>query len=70
MIKGESSLSHIKGKMKNIGKFFLLVCYAVGVLGGLGFALYGKGWFIAACIVVLGGMAFPTAKKLYKSLFE
>lgn len=53
---------------KKILSFFGLCAYAVGVLGGLGFSLAGHGWFIAACIVVLGVMAFPSARECYKNL--
>lgn len=53
---------------KKILSFFGLCAYAVGVLGGLGFSLAGHGWFIAACIAVLGVMAFPSARECYKTL--
>ena len=54
--------------IKKFGYFFGLCAYAVGALGGLGFALYNKGYFIAVCVVVLAAMAFPTAKKFFQNL--
>jgi len=56
--------------MKKIGLFILLCLYAVGIIGGVGYTLYCRAWFIAACVIALGGMAFPTAKRFYKELFD
>lgn len=49
-------------------KFVGLCAYAVGSIGGFGYALYSKAYFVAVCVVVLAAMAFPTAKNWFKSL--
>ena len=54
--------------MKKILSFFGLCFYIVGAIGGLGWSLYGKGYFIACCVALLVVYAFPTAKKLYGNL--
>lgn len=54
--------------MKKVFYFFALFAYAVGVIGGIGYSTYSKAYFIAACIVVLAAMAFPTAKDFFKKL--
>lgn len=48
--------------------FFGLAAYAVGSIGGIGYACYSKAYFIAVCVAVLAGMAFPTAKEWFKTL--
>ncbi len=54
--------------LKKIGYFFGLCAYAVGAIGGFGYAAYCKAWFIAICVVALAAMAFPTAKKFFNGL--
>lgn len=56
--------------MKKVFYFFALFAYAVGVIGGIGYSAYSKAYFIAACIVVLAAMAFPTAKNFFKKLIN
>ena len=54
--------------MKKVVSFFGLCAYAVGSIGGFGLAMYGKGYFIALCVVALAVMAFPKAKEFFKEL--
>ena len=49
---------------------FLLFAYLVGAIGGCGYALYSKAWFVAVCILVLAVMALPTVVALVKGLTE
>lgn len=50
---------------------FILVCaYFVGVIGGIGWAIYNKAYLIGACVLLLGVMAYPTAKKCFHFLSE
>jgi uncharacterized membrane protein len=56
--------------MKKFIYFFALCAYAVGTIGGIGYACYSKAWFIAVCVAVLGIMAFPKAKEFFKKLSE
>ena len=57
-------------KLKGIISMFLLMLYAMGSIGGFGYAMYCKAYFIAACIVVLAAMAFPLAKKYLNELLN
>ena len=56
-------------ELKRIGAFFALLAYIIGAIGGIGYCLYIKEWFVAICLVVVAAMAFPTAKKFAK-LFD
>ena len=60
----------ISTMLKKFGYFFALFAYAVGAIGGFGYAAYCKAWFIAICVVVLAVMAFPTAKKFFNNLIN
>ena len=48
----------------------LLFLYVMGTIGGIGYACYSGAWVIAVAVLVLGVMAFPTAKKLYDELMR
>jgi len=56
--------------MKKYISFFGLFLYAIGVVGGIGYAIYASGWVIAIAVLVLGVMAYPTARKLFKNLTD
>ena len=56
--------------IKKFYYFFALCAYVVGAIGGFGYAMYCKAYFIAACIVVLAAMAFPLAKKYLNELLN
>lgn len=47
-----------------------LAAYAVGLIGGVGYAAYSGAWVIAICVVLLGVMAFPKAKEAFKELSD
>ena len=54
-----------------------MCAYALGSIGGLGYALYCKAYVIAVAVVVLAVavvvlavMAFPTLKKFYNNLIN
>lgn len=53
-------------KLKGIISMFLLMLYAMGSIGGFGYAMYCKAYVIAAAVLVLAIMAFPTAKRIFK----
>lgn len=50
--------------------FFILLAYAVGLLGGLGWTIYSQAYVIAFCVATLGGMAFPTVRDAVKTILE
>lgn len=62
-----------KNKIK-MKKYFVallwLVAYAVGLVGGVGYAAYSGAWVIAICVILLGVMAFPKAKEAFKVLSD
>jgi hypothetical protein len=53
-------------KLKGIISMFLLMLYAMGSIGGFGYAMYCKAYLIAVAVLVLAIMAFPTAKRLFQ----
>lgn len=53
-----------------VPRFIAAVMWAVGTIGGFGLAAYRKEWVIAVCVAVLGALAFPTVKKLWKEMQE
>ena len=47
-----------------------LFAYAMGTIGGIGYACHAGAWVIAVAVAILGVMAFPTAKEFYKKITE
>ena len=56
--------------MKKYIYLVILFLYAMGVIGGIGYTLYCNEYVIAVAVAVLGAMAYPTAKELYKKIME
>lgn len=54
---------------KEIISFILLLLYFMGAIGGFGYAVYGDAKIISVAVLVLAGMAWPTAWKCIKDLF-
>lgn len=54
--------------MKKVLSLFGLFAYVVGAIGGFGYAMYSKAYFIGICVLALAAMAFPTLKKFWKEL--
>ena len=54
--------------MKNFIAFILMCLTIVGFIGGIGYSLYQSAWLIAVGQVVVGIMAFPKVKQLFKQL--
>lgn len=55
--------------MNKILVFLVLALAVFGLLGGIGYAIYGGSYPIAVGIAFLGYLAYPKAKDLFKSLF-
>lgn len=53
---------------KNFISLFWLMAYAVGLIGGVGYAAYNGAWFIAVCVILLGVMAFPKFKDAWNGV--
>lgn len=61
----------MKENLKKILYFFILFAYMVGLIGGFGYAVYTKaGIVIYVCIGILGGLAFPQARRIFGKLIE
>ena len=58
----------MKTILKKIACFFIIVLYALGTIGGFGFALYGGSVPCAIGVVVLALLAFPTAQRAFMYL--
>ena len=48
--------------------FVMLCLYVLGVLGGIGYAIYGGAWPVAIGIAATAYLAFPKAKELFEYL--
>lgn len=53
---------------KKLLSFFGLAAYAVGTIGGFGYCAYCQAWVPAVAVVLLGVMAFPTAREFFRNL--
>lgn len=47
-----------------------LFAYAMGTIGGIGYACYSGAWVISVAVAILSAMALPTAKKIYHKITE
>lgn len=56
--------------LKGIFYTFVLMLYAMGSIGGFGYAMYCKAYLIAAAVLVLAILAFPTIKDVWKKWQE
>ena len=55
---------------KEIFSFLILALYILGAIGGFGYAVYSDAKVISVAVMVLAGMAWPTARQCFKNLFE
>lgn len=55
---------------KEIISFILLTLYFMGTIGGFYYAVYSDAKVISVAVLVLAGMAWPSARKCFKNLFE
>ena len=58
----------MKTILKKFVCFIIIVLYALGAIGGFGFALYGGSVPCAIGVVVLALLAFPTAQRAFMYL--
>lgn len=49
---------------------FLLMLYAMGTIGGFGYAMHRKAYVIAVAVLIVAAMAFPTIRKVFKEWTE
>ena len=53
---------------KQILRLVILMAYAMGAIGGTGYALYSRAYLIAIAVVVLAVLAFPVVRKIFQDL--
>ena len=53
---------------KQILRLVILMAYAMGAIGGTGYALYSRAYVIAIAVVVLALLAFPVVRKIFQDL--
>lgn len=56
--------------MKNIMTFLILAIAFVGLVGGIGYTIYSDAYPVTLGVAVLGYLAYPKAKEMFKSLFN
>lgn len=54
--------------LKKIGYFFLVAFAVMGVLGGIGYSIFGGSWPIAIGVAVAGYAAWPRIKEWAQKL--
>lgn len=57
-------MTKFKEAMLCIIKFFLLIGYSAGIIGGLIHTVSATAWPLAICIVIIAVFGWPTARKL------
>ena len=51
--------------------YFLMIClYIIGVIGGIGYTIYGGAYPCAVGVLALGWMSWPKEKEYYNLLME
>lgn len=53
---------------KQILRLVILMAYAMGAIGGTGYAIYSRAYVIAAAVVALAVLAFPVVRKNFQDL--
>lgn len=56
-------------QIRNFLVFLAMFFAIVGLIGGIGYCLYSDEIVIALCVLLLGGMAYPTLKGIFKRFF-
>jgi hypothetical protein len=56
--------------MKNFFSFAMICLYVLGVIGGLGWALYSGGYLIAVGVVAVAYMAWDKMVEYYHNLTD
>lgn len=54
--------------MKKLINFAICCLWVLGTIGGIGYAIYGGSWPIAAGVAALSIMALPTVRKHFDEL--
>lgn len=54
--------------MKKLLSFIVICLWVLGTIGGIGYAIYGGSWPVAAGVAMLSILAMPTVKKHFEYL--
>lgn len=54
--------------MKKLVSFAVICLWVLGSIGGVGYAIYGGSWPVAAGVAMLSILALPTVKKHFEYL--
>lgn len=57
-------------KTRKILYFVMLALYALGAIGGIGYALYGRAYPVAVGVAATAWLAWPQVKTIYNRLTE
>ena len=55
-------------KAKKLVAFAMLCLYALGTIGGIGYAIYGGAWPVAIGVAAVDWMAWPRVKEFFIKL--
>ena len=53
---------------KKFYEFFMCLLAVMGCIGGIGYSIWSGAWPVAAGIIVLSVLAFPTIKSYFNDL--
>ena len=56
--------------LKKVLSFVLLFLWAMGIVGGIGYSIYGGAWPIAVGVVVTAWLSWPKVTELFHNLTD
>jgi hypothetical protein len=56
--------------LKKVLSFVLLFLWAMGIVGGIGYSIYGGAWPIAVGVAVAAWLSWPKVTELFHNLTD
>lgn len=56
--------------LKKVLSFVLLFLWAMGIVGGIGYSIYGGAWPIAVGVAVAAWLSWPKVTELFHNLMD
>lgn len=56
--------------LKKVLSFVLLFVWAMGIVGGIGYSIYGGAWPIAVGVAVAAWLSWPKVTELFHNLTD
>ncbi len=56
--------------LKKVLSFVLLFLWAMGIMGGIGYSIYGGAWPIAVGVAVAAWLSWPKVTELFHNLTD